>query len=361
MKKLFFLFIFLIPFRFLFAQESAPQASLSLEGKIKTDTNYVKSYKDKLIIGLWQSERSFNINIDQKLIAASGSSAINYIANSNHVSGISLDYDIIGLAFGYRSLPGGNSRTGNTDYLDLGFNINTKGLRFENTYKRYTGFYDNNSGNYIHPFNETTNYFQSPSMKLRIVKSKLIYAFSKRKFALGAAYANTKRQVKSKGSWLLVGNFYSLGLSSNSSIIPPQLQHYYGTTWDGLNKMNIFAYSVGLGATYSLVFFKRFYFNFLTSFGLETQFRHLYTLPENTNISYVKIKSAGDWRTSVGYNGKRFFMRLSNIIDLNNYENKDLNFNMKFIAGSFDFGYRFSFKAPKPYQKFQESKIYKLL
>jgi len=34
---------------------------------------------------------------------------------------------------------------------------------------------------------------------------------------------------------------------------------------------------------------------------------------------------------------------------------------MKFMAGSFDFGYRFNFKTPKPYRKFQKTKFYKML
>ncbi len=342
------------------AQQSS-SASLSTPDSNGIDTNYVKNYKNKLVIGLWQSERRFEILIDQKFTQDSVSSAINYIANSNQVSGISLDYDIIGLAFGYRSLPGGNKRTGSTDYLDLGLNVNTRRFRLENSFKRYTGFYDKNSANYIDPFTDSTNYYQDPSMNLRVIKSKLLYTFNKRKFALSAAYANTKRQIKSSGSWLLVGNFYALNLYSDSSIIPLALRPKYGLTWDGLNRMNVYAYSAGAGGTYTLVFLKRFYLNVLLSVGLESQSRHFYTAPENAHIKYWKVWSAADWRSSIGYNGRKFFMRVSSIYDLNNYESSALKFEMKFIAASFDFGYRFNFKAPKPYRKFQETKLYKML
>ena len=245
--------------------------------------------------------------------------------------------------------------------MDLGLNINTRRLRLENSFKRYTGFYDNNSSNYIKPFTATTPYFQNHDLNLRVVKTKLIYSFNKRKFALGAAYANAKRQVKSKGSWLLVGNFYSMNFFSNSSIIPPPLQKDYGTTWDGLDRINIYAYSAGFGGTYTIVFWKRFYFNFLASFGLEKQFRYYYTSPENARFVSHKTQPASDWRTSIGYNGKRFFIRGSTIYDFNHFDSPELNFDMKFIAGSFDFGYRFNFKTPKPYQKFQETRLYKMM
>jgi hypothetical protein len=341
--------------------QQAGSTSISSPDSGRIDTNYVRNYKNKLIIGLWQSERRFDIYINQKLFPLKTGTAINYIANSNYVSGISLDYDIIGLAFGYRSLPGGNKRTGNTHYLDLGLNINTRRLRLENSFRKYTGFYDNNSSNYIHPFTDTTNYYQNPSLNIRVVKTKLIYSFNKRKFALGAGYANVKRQIKSKGSWLLVGNFYSMNLFSNSSFIPPPLRKDYGDTWDGLNRTNIYACSAGFGGTYTLVFWKRFYFNFLATFGLESQFRYYYTSPENARYTSTKVQSAGDWRTSLGYNGKRFFIRGSTIYDINHFESKDLKFDMKFVAGSFDFGYRFDLKAPKSYGTFQESKFYKMM
>ncbi len=343
-----------------FSQQSS-SISISTIDTNRIDTNYIKFYEDKLIIGLYQSERSFDILIDQNLKTDTNKTAVNYIANSNHVSGISVDYDIIGFDFGYKSVPSGNARTGNSDYLDLGLTINTRGLRFENSFKRYSGFYDNNSANYIRPFTDSTNYYQNPGMNLRVIKSKMIYTFNKRKFALGAAYANVKRQVRSKGSWLVIGNFYTLNLYSDSSIIPRPLRNGYSPVWDEFHRMNVYAYSAGFGGTYTLVFWKYFYFNFLASFGIEAQYRHLNAVPENTRFTSWKVQYAGDWRVSLGYNAKRFFMRASSIYDINNYDSQALSFGMTFIAGSFDFGYRFNLKTPGPYKKFQETKLYKMM
>jgi hypothetical protein len=350
----------LIPF-YSFAQKSS-SASLSFVDTGKLDTNYVKFYKDKLVLALWQSRRNFDIDLipktNEQLL---DSFAVNYIANSNNVSGISVDYDIIGFSFGYRSVPTGNYRTGNTDYFDMGFNINTRGLRFENSWKRYTGFYDANTKNYVKPFNDSVPFTQFPKMSIRVVKSKIIYTFNKKRFALGAAYANVKRQVKTRGSWILVGNFYSMNLYSDSSIIPQPIRNYYGEHWEGLNKMNIYAFSAGFGGTRTFVFWKKFFFNIFASLGLESQYRHYYTVPENYHTKYWKTWFAGDWRTALGYNSKRFFIRLTGIYDITNYESSAHVFKMTFYAGSFDFGYRFDFKAPKLYSKLQETKLYKML
>lgn len=362
MRKLTFCLILSFSFSFSRAQTSA-QAGVGFNSPDtnRIDTSFIQVYKDKLILALWQSERSFDIHIAQKLIADSGKSEVNYIANSNHVTGISLDYDIIGFAFGYRSVPVGNARTGNTDYMDLGLNINTRRLRIENGFRRYTGFYDKRTGQYTIPFNDTVPYFKNPSLTVKTMKSKLIYVFKNKKFALGAAYANVRRQLRSSGSWILVGNFYGMQMYADSLIIPPPLHTYYGMIWDGLRRMNIYAFSAGGGYTQSLVIWKKICLNVLISVGLERQYRHYYIQPENVHYSYWKTWVAADWRTSVGYNGKRFFIRATNVIDLTNYTSDAMDFKMQFIAGSFDFGYRFNFKAPKPYKKFQESKVYKML
>lgn len=345
-------------FCFFFAQKT----SASSIDTSRIDTNYVKFYKDKLILSLWQSERRFDVLLLQKSIPEfTDSSAINYIANSNHVSGISVDYDIIGFAFGYRSVPSGNKRTGNTDYIDLGLNINTRRFRLENSWKRYTGFYDANTPRYIKPFHDSVPYVQFPKMSIRIVKSKFIYTFNKRRFALGAAYANVKRQVKTSGSWLIVGNFYTMNLFSDSSIIPAPLRNYYGGYWDGLNKINVYAFSAGFGGSRTFVFWKRFFFNVFVSLGLENQYRHYYTFPENNHVRYWRAWFVGDWRTGIGYNSKRFFIRVTGIYDITDYESTAHTFKMTFYAGSFDLGYRFNFRSPKLYRKLQESKLYKML
>lgn len=356
MRKLFSLLLFLSPL-LLYAQQPAV-AIAEVSSAKGVDSNYVHNYKDKMILALWQSERRFEVSVTQTMNADSGLSKINYIANSNQVTGVSLDFDIIGFAIGFRSVPNRDERKVNTDYLDLGLNFTTKGIRFENSFKRYTGFYDANTKNYTIPFNDSTPYYKNPSMNIRTVKSKLIYTINKNKFALGAAYANTKRQVKGAGSWLVIANFYGLSMNADSSIIPWQIHPNYGIVWDGFNKMNIYAYSFGAGGTRTFVFWRNFYFNVLASLGLERQFRHFYTYPENVHFSYWKTWFAADWRVVLGYNNKNFFMRISSISDINRYDGQDMEIGLKFIGGSFDIGYRFGIKPPRVYKKFQETKLY---
>ncbi len=361
-RRVFLLTFFIFSFyTFLFSQQDGTVASASLNVPAKTDTNYIRSYDDKLILGLWQSESSFDMKLDQKMKISNGKSAMDFIANSNHASGVSFDYDVIGFDFGYKSIPSGDKRTGNTDYTDLGLNISTSGFRFENSFRRYSGFYDKNTPNYVVPFTDSTNYFQNPSMTISQVKSKLIYTLKRKRFALGGAYANNKRQVKSAGSVLLIFNFYSLSMKSDSSVIPSPLKNFYAPVWDGFNKMNVYAFSSGAGLTRTFVIFKKIYFNVLFGLGLEMQNRHYYSLHEGGQINYWQASLASDWRTALGYNGKKFFIRITGIYDFNTFDSRDLKFGLQYYVGEFDFGYRFNFKPPKPYRKFQETKLYKFI
>ncbi len=331
----------------------------------RVDTNYVKSYKDKLILGLYYSERRFLINMSaQDSGHTVPGSTISYIANSNHITGISLHYDIIGLAFGFRSVPSGNLSTGNTKYLDFELNLNSQRWRLENSFRNYKGFYDNDTSLYFKKaLPDTLKYFlQVPSMNLRVIKSKFIYSFNKRKFSLGAAYSNINRQLKSKGSWLIIANFYSLNLHADTSFVPRPLRTHYDTIWDGLNRMNIFAGSAIFGGTYTVVMWKRFYVNFLLTGGFETQYRDFYTQPENKMQSYWRTTTAADFRLAIGFNSKRFYIRNTSTFDINNYDpTKDIKIGTVYYAFSFDVGYRFNVKTPKPYKKFQGTKLYDLL
>jgi hypothetical protein len=362
MKSLFivpllYLLLFALP---LFSQESgANKVRVSAGQSDKLDTLYVQSYEDKLVVGVWQSSKTFLLDVNERMTGYMGvNTAVGYVANSKSVSGFSMDYDIIGLSFGFRSLPSGDETVGNSKYVDFDLTINTSGFRFENSYRRYIGFYDDNSPNYIKPFDESTHYYQNNDLRLRITKSKIIYLFNKKKFALSAAYANTKRQIKSKGSWIAVSNVYNLNLSDPNQILPTPLMSFYGADYSNLNRLSTTALSAGLGATYTFVIFKRFYFNFLFSLGLETQHRRYFFYQNTQKESSFNLRPASDWRLAFGFNAKRVFMRTTVVYDFNNYSSKKLSLELRLYTFSLDLGYRFNFKPPTPYKKFQASKLY---
>ncbi|MEW6469619.1 MAG: DUF4421 family protein [Bacteroidota bacterium] len=341
----------------------APGDSLKPVKTYNYDTNYIRKYPERLVIALYQSSRHYDIKINQMVTPDTfpgKHSLINYFADANNASGISVDYDIIGFGFSYKTVSAQpESKVGKSTYYSYSLNFNTRGFRIENSIKRYKGFYDIHSPVYDSAYSDSTRYYQNPSMKIFTLKTKVFYMFNKKRFSLSSAYANTARQLKTAGTFLLVGNVYGYNMTADSSIIPRPIQHFYGSVWNDMNKMKVFGMSGGCGYSANLVLWKRFYFNFLLSLGLEMQHRQYTTFSGDGSLSIWQPSLAGDWRASLGFNNRNFFIRIANVIDYNYFYTDKIKIDQQFISGEFTFGYRFRFKTPRPYQKFKDTEIYK--
>jgi hypothetical protein len=329
----------------------------------KYDTNYIAKYYDKMVLGLYQSAGHYDILMEQLVMQdtfRNKPSNANYFADASNVSGISFDYDIIGFSFGYKSVSANpESKVGRTTYYSYGLSFTTKGFRLENSIRKYKGFYDKHS--YVYDslaFNDSTHYYINPSMSVFTVKSKCIYTFNKRKFALGSCYANTARQLKSAFTWLGIGNVYGIKMSADSSLVPRPIQPFYGTKWDDMNQMKIIGFSVGGGFSATIVLWKRVFVNLLAGTGLDIQHRYYSTFSGDATLSIWQPSVASDLRGALGYNARRFFIRIDGINDFNYYYTDFVHITQRYYAGEFTFGWRFNVKPPKLYRKFQETKVY---
>jgi hypothetical protein len=343
-KKIFYVFVF-----FLFATRTFAQH----------DSTFYKEYPDKLIISLYNSFASQNnIAFSQKITKDSlGKSAFHYYADANVISGIEIDYDIFSLAFAYKVVPPQNAnRKGSTYYSGLGLNLGGDKWKLETSYKSYKGFYDINTPNYIHPFTDTTPYYQNHSMTTENFKAKFIYIINTKKFSYDAAYSCDARQIKSAFTWIAISNLYYNSLRTDTSFIPYPLRSYY-KGYANLNGLNVIGFSEGLGFSATLVLFHRFFGNITSALEPEAQWRrYSYASVAEPNLCY--LTSSGDTRISFGYNGKRFFFFFTFIADYTNYNKKQLLITNDFYSGSSTIGYRFGVRKPGFYKKFEKTKIY---
>src|ERR1700741_2747376 len=70
------------------------------------DTNYYRKYPERLVVGLYQSYRNYDIAINQMSTKQdSGKSKLDYIADANVVTGISVAYDKFSFSLGFRTKP----------------------------------------------------------------------------------------------------------------------------------------------------------------------------------------------------------------------------------------------------------------
>lgn len=362
MKKV---FIIIISFLFSFQGFAQKKEAEKKPARVKikpVDTLYYIKYKDRLIVSFFQSYRTYGVEISQKLSKDSlGQSKINYLAESNHISGIELNYDKLNIQFGYNSKPPANQvKKGETQFRNIGFNIGGDRWLIENSYRSYKGFYNNNTGLYDTTFKRTGIYTKQGNLHSELFKTKFLFYTNSNKFSRQAGYTCADRQLKSAFSFVLTANIYynRLNSDSDSSFIPSPIKKYYDTH-QSIYGLNVAAFSVYGGGSFNLVIWKTVFFNMTLMIGPEEQWR-TYSYKSNhptQTLFYTSI--SGDFRASFGLNYKRFFTLISGTSDYTWYNNNAMDFKSTYKAANFSIGYRFGLKTPKIYKKFQETRLYK--
>src|SRR3989304_439317 len=134
--KPFFLFLpGIILFQPGFAQNVNTTISANSAPVTAYDTNYIAKYLSKLVIGIAQSEKHFEVDM---LDTFAGFKNVFFQANSAHSIGLSIDYDIIGIGFDVYSYPVKTDPLGGkTRYSSFSINFNLRKFRSENSIKYY--------------------------------------------------------------------------------------------------------------------------------------------------------------------------------------------------------------------------------
>jgi hypothetical protein len=362
MKRYFLLiFIFFTTITFSFAYtDSIPEKK-----KWRLDSNYVANYSEKLVIGIYQSWRYYDLLMTQSLTTDStGISQMNYIARGNNSSGLSFAYDKISfsLSTSVEATEIDIFRKGISQTRNLSVAINSKRYRLEMAYRKYTGFYDDYYSKRDTAFTDTSAYYQIPTMFSKAYRLKGFYFFNKKqRFSYGAAFNNTARQLKTAGSFLLVSNLYTFSLATDSSFLAPGTAPFY-PQWENWNKFKTFGFSANFGYTFNLVFLKKLFVNLTGTLGAELQSRQYSTLGNTSQKQDWKFGvSAGDLRGSIGFNSDRIYIMLSYIGDFSVYKLDKLEIYTRLHAGMFSFGYRFKMKESKPIKWLKNNKIYRML
>ncbi len=301
------------------------------------------------------------MDITQKLTKdTTGQSKVVYKAEANNLTGIELNYDKLNFAFAFKSTPPANkNQTGDTKYTNLALNFGGDRWRLENSYRSYTGFYNNNTSLYDTTFKHDGIYTQSPSLRSQGFKTKFLFFTNANKFSFKSAYSCDQRQLRSAFSFVLTANIYYNRLNSDSSFIPAPIRHYYDSH-QTVNGLNVAAFSIYGGGSFNLVLWKALFLNLTLIIGPEEQWRTYHTLDAApTTLFYTSV--SGDFRSSLGLNFKKFFVMVSTSSDFSYYNSNVMEYFSKYGAVNFSIGIRLHVKETKAYQRFQKTKLYNLI
>ncbi len=241
----------------------------------------------------------------------------------------------------------------------LSVNLGGNHWMLENSWRRFKGFYDNNTAQNFSGYDSTKPYFQNPSMQANTFRSKFLIFSNYKRFAYKSAYGNMYRQMKSAATVLLSGNLYYQRLSSDTAFVPFYLREYYGDIAH-LNKVNTTGFSTCAGFAFNLVIFKRIFFNMTIAFGPDFQWRNSNTFDSKSSKSMYTTFSA-DSRFALGFNNRNVFITFYSANDINELKSNFWEIKQKYFSGGVNIGYRFKMKEYKALKEMKESKFYKLI
>ena len=327
------------------------------------DTNYYKKYNNRLIITFYSTQRYYEVGFNQKYFSDSlANTSSNFKSIAPETYGFGLAYDKISASYDYRTvMPDDNTliKTGYNKVNSLALNLGGNHWMLENSWRRFRGFYDDNTIKNFAGYDSTQPYFQNPSMQSSTIRSKFLIFSNYKRFAYKSAYGNMYRQMKSAATLLLAGNLYFQKLSSDTAFIPFYLRAYYGDIAH-INRVNTTGLSTCAGFAFNLVIFKRFFFNFTIAAGPDFQWRKSSNFEGSSNKA-MYITFSADTRFAFGFNNRNVFITIYSANDINELKSDYWAIRSKYFSGGVNIGYRFKLKEYKPIIKMKENKYYKLI
>lgn len=346
----------------LFSQkENEIKVGINIERPKKWDTTYYTSYSHKLNIYMGFSRLNYNLDISSLYKHPyKYPTNISYTTYTplNYSFGFSYDKFSFGIGFAKKYDYDSTQSKPKTQYTAYNFSFGGNKFIIEPYYVKYKGFHDANTSKNDTMFKKHNRYHADPSMSITSIKTNAIYFFNNKKFAYRSMSGYTYRQLKSAGSWLLIGNVYYTSMRSDSIIYPKSVELAYDT----LKKLNGFSiYGGSIGGGYGHIFAfgkkKRFFIGFTAGLMLGMQRQKVYF---KDSVSVEKSKTAGafDVRFSTGWTSDVFFFVVYANADRVQMKYEKLTFTPYTVPVSIMMGFRFNVKPPRPYRWFMGTKLY---
>lgn len=169
----------------------------------KQDSTTIKHFIEskRRMIHLTLSQNTDNENLSQ----TTGQNNFHLSPNNNSTTKLSFSYQFISFSIRFipKFLPGNNDvqTKGNTISHGFGFNYNYKNWYAQLSYHKTSGYYLENSSDYISGWQPGDKYLQLPDLKYQEYQASFFYR-SNPLFSFNALLNQTERQLQSAGTWL---------------------------------------------------------------------------------------------------------------------------------------------------------------
>lgn len=261
------------------------------------DTNYIKSYIDKLSVKLLVSNKFNYFQLTDKNL----SNSIRFRPDLGVNFGIGIAYKW--LAFDLSTNIGLQEKNiDNTRYRDFQLKAFSSKQYLRARYQYYSGYKIDN----IHGFDLDLSDEDRKRQDIRTIMLGLQYlhVFNYGKFSLRAPFVQNELQRQSAGSLLAGGGFHLYNLDADSSLITKEMEPYFN---DKLyyTQLNVVTLSVNLGYIYTFVLGEGFFItlSLIPGLGINSgDFRIEFREILKPQLTY-RVKTM----IAIGYTGRRIY------------------------------------------------------
>ena len=202
---------------------------------------------------------------------------------------------------------------GKTKSLDLQSNVYLKKFLIDINFQSYNGYYASNPETYDPDFEANgSQYTIHPNMNTINIGVSSLYIFNHKHFSYRAAFAFNERQVRSAGSFLAGAYVNLYTMNSDSSLVPHQYRSIAEPDSD-FREVNYTSIGLSAGYAYTFIIFKKFFFSITIAFGLGVQTADRTESQDFPDYHKSITGAFGRGRTSIGYNGDKWYAGFSTI------------------------------------------------
>ncbi len=293
---------------------------LNLQGQIldetvlgHPDSNYIKSYADKLTMRLYTSRKFTNFTLSDKLVKPD----LEYNPNDRLNLGIGATYYGLSLNIGinFPFVNNDDDLYGETAYLDLQSHLLMRKFTFELWFSYYQGYHIGNPENTIPDWDIEDNYPKRGDINSTVGGVSGYYIFNYNKFSYRAAFTQDEWQKKSAGSFLVGGSIYVVNVNADSSFIPYNI--YDTSFYNGYDFVHSFFSTISAngGYAHSFIIKKKIFFTISLLGGLGVGNSKLRDINGEaaTSIGKITMNTNFTFRVAFGYNSQKYYVGLSNV------------------------------------------------
>ncbi len=290
------------------------------------DSSYIETFDDYLVVKASVHNSTLNFALSPRVNGLTQYlKPFWYRPGVQNIVGVGASFKglSLNLSFKLRQNRMIRNRQGESDYFN--FQIHSYGHKFgyDIYYQKYKGYFISNFDNFFTDFFAGDPLQRRDDLTLRNLSTNVYYIFNPEKFSSRSSFVLDERQVRSGGSFILMGSLGYFRASADSSIVPPDNDLNFRSE-AFFNATGFYTLSASPGYAFTIVLPKGFYF----SVGASGMVGMQYFEGEGENLSdqgfNYFLKGVG--KSSLGYNKEKWVVGVSLCADIQGMNTRHVQF-----------------------------------